>query len=201
MITVITRTSGRPRRFDICRKSVLMQGCQPFHLVISDTADENYMRGDKVLRVQKQEGRGHNLYLNEARHHIPPSHPWVMFLDDDDQFTGPCAVQEMVKHINSAPDFFIEDTDMAEDSLLLWQVQFPGNVLIPGTAFGHPPAPGNISGIGFCFHSKHWVDWPAESLGDFHVINTLYSQLCPVWIYAVLTGLQAGPGMGLREDL
>lgn len=189
MITVITRTANRPRYFAKCRRSVLQQTERAFHLVISDTPEDDYPEGDLVLRVPRLQGRGHNLYFNQAAKHIPPSHPWVMFLDDDDQMGSPFTLESVIRNI------------IDENSLLLWYVEIDDGFIVPNHSFGKPPLPGNISGIGFCYHSRHWMDWPPESLGDFKVISELYKKLNPVWIEAVLTCTQDGPGHGLREDL
>ena len=132
-------------------------------------------------------GRGSNLYFNTLRPYIPKKSPWVMFLDDDDHFLQPNAIET------------IQNSIQTDDDLLLWQVQFPWG-LVPGLAFGQPPKPGNITGIGFCYHSKHWVDWVPVPFGDYFVIAELYMRLRPVWIDSVLTGLQSGPGHGLRQD-
>lgn len=193
MFTVITRTSGRPRFFEQCRRSVLMQTEPAYHIVISDDPADEYMEGDLVLRVPHIPGRGHNLYFNQVRQHIPPSHPWVIFLDDDDRFLGPFSL-DLIR------DEILKQVFTREDCLYLWQVEFTDERLIPGNAFGQLPQPGNISGIGFCYHSKHWEDWKGEAMGDFHVINALYSRLNPVWIEAVLTGVQE-IGHGLKMDL
>lgn len=187
MITVITRTANRTRFFAECRRSVLEQTERPYHLVISDTPEDDYPEGDLVLRVPRQEGRGHNLYFNQVRKHIPRSHPWVMFLDDDDAFHTRRAVQMIQERLYDAND------------MVLWQVLFPDNLQIPGGSMFLPPQPGKISGIGFCYHSWHWEDWKPEAYGDYHVINALYSQLHPVWINAVLTRVQE-IGHGQRKD-
>jgi len=190
MITVITRTSARPNFFANCRKSVLAQTRPAYHLVISDDRADAYPEGDKVVRLPiRAEGRGVNQYFNWIVGHIPDSHPWVLFLDDDDHLYGRLAIET------------IENAITQNDDLILWQVQFPQKRLIPGAAFGQVPAPGNISGIGFCYHAMHWIDWPGVAFGDFMVISQLYNLLRPVWINAVLTGLQADPGMGNRNDL
>jgi len=189
MITVITRTSGRPNFFANCRKSVLAQTRPAFHLVISDDSEDAYPEGDKVVRLPiRSEGRGVNQYFNWVFQHIPAAHPWVMFLDDDDQLQNSAAIET------------IERSILMDDDLLLWQVQFPQNRLIPGAAFGQVPAPGNISGIGFCYHARHLIDWPGVDFGDFMVISQLYNRLRPVWINAVLTGVQTGQNMGKRND-
>lgn len=190
MITIITRTSGRPNYFANCRKSVLVQTRPAYHLIISDDPADAYPEGDKVVRLPiRAQGRGTNQYFNWVREHIPASHPWVMFLDDDDMLMDQTACETIGQNTRSV------------EYLLLWQVQFPQNRLIPGAAFGQVPAPGNISGIGFCYHARNWVEWPGVDFGDFMVISQLYNRLRPVWINAVLTGLQTGQNMGKRNDL
>ena len=191
MITVITRTACRPRFFARCRQSVLNQTRKAWHLITMDDARDDYPDGDEVIKVfgMGSGGRVANLYFNKVLDKIPDAHPWVMFLDDDDQFIGHTALET------------IENAVTSDDDLLLWQVQFPHGRLVPGGAFGQPPEPGNITGIGFCYHKKHWRDWPPVDFGDYMVISQLYMRLRPVWIDAVLTGMQGGPGMGLRLDL
>lgn len=188
MFTVITRTANRPRFFAACRRSVLGQRRQPYHIVVSDNPNDDYMEGDRVVRVQHEDGRGHNLYFNLARLHIPASHPWVIFLDDDDAFDTPDALDIIAENI------------LRTDDLVLWQVQFPDR-LVPGEMIYLPPQAGHITGIGFCYHSAHWIDWKPYACGDFLVINELYAQLRPVWIDRVLTKMQIGPGHGLQKDL
>ena len=191
-ITIITRTSNRPEFFKRCRQSIVEQTGVLFrkgHMVISDDPADQYHARSFVLRVQRREGRGHNMYFNEVAPIIQGSwYPWVMFLDDDDHLLRPDALR------------LITEAMQTEDDLILWQVQFPHGRLVPGAAIGMPPQPGNISGIGFCYHSKHWVDWVGEPYADWRVISELYQSLTPRWIYETLTGLQGEPGHGLRQD-
>ena len=189
MFTVITRTSGRPKFFDICRRSVLEQhGADAYHLVGSDDPEDQYPVGDKVVALDAYPGRGHNLYFNTLKYYVPKTHPWVIFLDDDDCFTTQSALQTIRQNITSQND------------LLLWQVRFPEGRLVPAQV-GRLPEPGDISGLGFCYHIENWINWPGTPLGDFFVISQLYQRLFPVWIPEVLTGLQTVPGMGQKLDL
>lgn len=187
MFTVITRTSNRPNHFRVCRHSVLSQSVKPYHLVGSDCPDDDYPEGDKVVMLDARPGRAHNLYFNTLHYLVPRTHPWIVFLDDDDKFTTPGALQT------------IRDAITGDDDLLLWQVDFLQR-LVPATV-GHAPAPGDISGIGFCYHVKHWQQWPGLPMGDYTVISRLYERLRPVWIPQALTGLQAGVGHGKKQDV
>lgn len=189
MISVLTRTSNRPVFFNYCLKSVIDQTVKPYHIISSDNPADTYPlgRGDIVVHIPAMDGRASNLYFNVMRHYIPKKSPWVMFLDDDDEFTSPDAIAT------------IQDNITSDDDLILWQVKFPWG-LVPGQAIGEIPQPGNITGIGFCFHSKHWIDWIPQPFGDYFVITQIYMRLRPVWIDKVLTGMQVGPGHALRRD-
>lgn len=189
MLSVLTRTSNRPIFFSYCLKSVQEQTIKPYHIISVDTPEDTYAlgKGDTVVHIPQMDGRASNLYFNVMRRYIPKKSPWVMFLDDDDHFLTPTAVETIQQHITS------------DDDLILWQVQFPWGV-VPGQGLGEPPQPGNITGIGFCYHSKHWIDWVPQSFGDYFVIAQLYMRLKPVWIDQILTGMQSGPGHARRLD-
>lgn len=186
--TVITRTAGRPKFFAQCRRSVLTQSLPAYHLVGYDSTDDTYPVGDDVVFLDAAIGRGHNLYFNTLRNYVPRTHPWVIFLDDDDKFMRTDALA------------LIRQAIRTEQDMVLWRVDFGKGRLVPGT-IGTPPVASNISGIGFCYHVKNWVSWPSMPYGDFFVISRLYESLNPVWLPEVLTGLQAEPGAGRKNDL
>ncbi len=186
--TIITRTSGRPKFFAECRKSVLVQSEQAYHLVGYDNTDDRYPVGDDVVFLDAAIGRAHNLYFNTLRYYVPKTHPWIIFLDDDDKMMRADALKIIKERIRS------------ENDLILWRVAFQGGRLVP-PSIGQPPEAGNISGIGYCYHVKHWVPWPGMPYGDFMVIDSLYKKLSPVWLQEVLTGIQTEPGHGNRNDL
>jgi len=179
MLSVITRTSNRPNYFKNCRESVLKQTIPVEHITISDS-DESYMADlQLVLRVTKRDGEyPYNLYFNEAKDYIISD--YVMFLDDDDMFTKPDSAEIILNNLD-------------EDTLLLWKVRF-GMRTIPETVPGVIEF-GKISGIGFAYHKKHWVDWQNKRGGDYLVIKELSEKLKVKWIDEVLTGLQHPLGM------
>jgi len=188
MFSILTRTSNRPNFFRTCRQSVLDQTVTAFHLIATDDEAGSYPEGDRIITVEKQQGRAHNLYFNTMRWWVPQWAPWVIHLDDDDQFTSPHALGFIRQHIKT------------ENDLVLWQVDLgnPGPV-IP-RAFGKQPRKGDISGIGFAVHVRHWEPWQGIPCGDYEVITRYYNKLNPVWIRQVLTSCQAGAGHGDRRD-
>lgn len=169
---------------------MLEQTRRAFHIVSTDDPADTYPGGDLILKVGKQPGRrGANLYFNEMVKKVPAAFPYVMFLDDDDRFATPTAVDTICRYISSP------------DDLLLWRVDLGDRVVPPVERMGCDPAPGEITGIGVAFHIKNWVDWEPVDFGDYKAIHYLYRRLRPVWIPHILTRMQTGPGMGLKNDL
>ena len=191
MLTVLTRTSNRPNFFRRCRQSVLEQTSRAYHIVSLDDPRDTYAHGDVLVKVCRDTtvgARPENAYFNVMRRRVPPSFPYVMFLDDDDQFASPEAVATICRYLTT-------------NRLVLWRVGFGNEHTIPEDNYwGGPPQPGHISGIGFAFNVQHWHDWKPEHFGDYHVVRHLYQHLSPVWLPSVLTRIQISQGMGQRDD-
>lgn len=185
LVNVITRTSNRPLFFYCNRESILSQDYDNIRHLVSydDEATKEYI--DKYPQSEelstyfiprpsfKKDHFPYNLYCNELMSHVKDG--WIMFLDDDDILSRPDSISEIVKRINS------------EDDLILWKVQFP-NRTVP-KFINRTPKMGDISAIGFMFHSKHVVPnmWDDRQGSDYRVIHKLYRQLKPVWIDEVYT--------------
>ena len=82
--------------------------------------------------------------------------------------------------------------------MVIWKVQILPNWIVPSNSFGKFVKAGDISGIGFAFHSKHLpVEWGVLSYGDFRVATQLINKgLKPKWIDMVLTRTQDKPHNG-----
>ena len=195
-MNVIIRTYRRPNGFNKCYISLLNQtykgiraivGCQElcpyfFALRLSRKA----VSGDKPLLGKPAP---YNLHLNELNTHVKEG--WVMYLDDDDMFVHDNAVQVIMDSITS------------EDDLLIWKVKIKKKIVPSDRAFGKAIIPGDISGIGFAFHSKHLpVDWGCYTYGDYRVITELASRGLKIqWIDQILTRTQGRPGRGTKIEL
>lgn len=188
MFTILTRTSNRPKYFKTCRQSVEDQTVKAYHLICTDDEADKYPAGDLIMHVEKRQGRAHNLYFNTMRYRVPSWCPWVLFLDDDDMMATPEAL------------FIIQAHIVDDDSMILWQVDLGGPGPIIPQGFGVQPRNGDITGIGFAVHVKHWENWQGIPAGDFDVITKYYNKLNPVWIRKVLTKCQTGAGHGKRGD-
>lgn len=139
----------------------------------------------------------YNLYLNLLYNHVESG--FVIFLDDDDEFTNEFSLDSIAKKIMTTPD--------PSDALIFWQVAFPNGLLIPGDFGSSFLRPRNISGIGFGFHSKYLFAamWDEFKECDFRVVHKL-SLVIPtqLGIKAPLTRIQRSSGMGgfgIQDDL
>lgn len=212
-INILTRTSNRPNYFRDCCASVDSQTYDNIkHIIATDDLNsESYIKKyrDEFLYIDPLKYKHStpkklwhsrrpempawwNCYFNEMYNLVEDG--WIMFLDDDDKFLHPNAIDEIIKYLKS------------EDSLLFWNVQFPGfTVPRSGTPSLElqPPTPGNISMIGFMFHSKYIKDSQFEpwGCGDFRLSYKLWHQLNPkIHINQTLTSLQHRPHLGNRQD-
>lgn len=193
MFTILTRTANRPNFYARCMASINEQttSMDTYRIVSRDNTHDTYMYNDPspniVIEMNQEAGRGHNLYFNTMRLYVQSDFPWIIHLDDDDRFTRPDALQIIADHIQH------------NNQLILWRVRAHDRI-IP-EHLGHRPMFGDITGIGFAVHAKHWINWQAVPGGDFLVIDQYYRTLEPVWIDEILTEFQSLPGGGRREDI
>ena len=132
-VHVLTRTSGRPNFFKICKASIRQQTYNNLnHILIVDDANTSPVRSkqvpwhvgndythsyDDVQRIDiKWEELDHfEQSLNYALDSIPDE-DYFCVLDDDDFFTSPNTVEIAVRHIN-------------DGDILFWQVSAAGGVV------------------------------------------------------------------------
>jgi hypothetical protein len=192
LVNVITRTHGRPKYFENCRKSILNQTHENVNHIVGSDIECNYYDAIKLPPLSnfispKPEIGTYpapwNLHLNELSEYAKEG--WVMFLDDDDKFVFNNSLRIVVNNIDN------------NDQIIFWRVDINGWVVPSVENFGKI-IPGNISGIGFMFHTKYLpVDWGSWSYGDYRVIAQLLSKkLKPKWINSVLTQTQGNPNHG-----
>ena len=191
LVNVITRTHNRPKYFKVCRDSILNQSHENINHIIGSDVECDYTDYIKLelsdVVLEKPDIGTYpapwNLHLNELNKHAIDG--WVMYLDDDDKFTTKDALKIIVSNIDN------------EDQILLWRVNISGWIVPTDEAFGKVISPGNISGIGFMFHTKHLpVDWGSWSYGDYRVLRELSKKLKHKWINLVLTQTQGKPNHG-----
>lgn len=226
LIYVLTRTSARPYFFHMNYQSVQSQTYDRIIHFVSydDDQTEEYCRQYEELndydhnnsmtrkvfktfrmeRIKKQ-GNGHfpyNLYLNEMMDRIPSQLPgWIIILDDDDIFSHENAVSELVRTIQR------EVRNAYDKKFLMWQVEFPNDRLVPKRKSKMPPRVGDVSMIGFSFHSslRRQFLFSDRKGGDYLMIKSLWKELNVVWVDDVLTRINYDRtrrfGSGMRNDL
>ena len=191
LVNIITRTHNRPKYFKVCKDSINNQTHENInHIIGSDIECDytDYFKLELSEAVTEKPDIGTypapwNLHLNELGKHAIDG--WVMYLDDDDKFTSKDALKIIVSNIDNT------------DQILLWRVNINGWIVPSEEAFGKVISPGNISGIGFMFHTKHLpVDWGSWSYGDYRVLRELSKKLKHKWINLILTQTQGRPNNG-----
>ena len=192
LVNIITRTHNRPKYFKICRESILNQTHKKInHIVGSDTAC-NYFDCIKLelqpIQYPIAEYGSYpapwNLHLNELGKYAKEG--WLMYLDDDDKFVYNDSISTILNYIES------------EDEVIFWKVDINGWIVPDNNGFGKIIA-GNISGIGFMFHTKYLpVDWGSWNFGDYRVMTQLVmtKKIKQKWINLVLTQTQGKPNFG-----
>lgn len=209
LINILTRTSNRPGGFKKCFSSVRNQTYKNIRHIISydNTEDLSYIRKYDVefIRVYRREKLNrnssdeekyepYNLYCNELLKEV--NEGWIMFLDDDDML----AHQNVLKTLATYTSRFDEDT------LFIWQAQFPDGTLIPPdyTFKDQTIKLQHIDTACFLFHSKYknTASWDAYWAADFRFIKQL-SDIIPkqVWIPSVLTKKNNFGDQGKRNDI
>jgi len=113
----------------------------------------------KAPEVCKKEPFFYNLYCNFLLEKVTDG--WIVFIDDDDQFTEKSSLMQMSQTIMSTDDF------------LLWKVRIGTHVVFPQRLDEIEYK--SVSGEGFCVHSLHKdkATWVATQGSDFKYISEL----------------------------
>ena len=200
---VLIRTSNRPNAFRYAIGSVLRQSYENINIVVicDDKKSIEYTQGypcrviipETVEHRPKPDGAGKeystwfppNDYLNQAQRKL--NEGYIFFLDDDDMFLDDMSIQNVIQQAEP-------------DKLAIWKVQFPGNI-IPNGSFGITPTLCDVTGIGLCYHTSQIrrSDWTPWKCADYRTAKGWPDNQI-IWINEILTGLQSGPGRGLRLD-
>lgn len=194
LVNIITRTHDRPNYFKLCKESILNQTYKNINHIVGSDIECNYCDNYIQLHLQEVQPKPDylasypapwNLHLNMLNSYV--KNGWIMYLDDDDKFVNTDALSIIINNIEN------------EDQIILWRVDINGMIVPNNEGFGKI-IPGNISGIGFMFHSKHLpVDWGSWNFGDYRVISQLISKnLQQKWINLVLTQTQGKPNFGQK---
>lgn len=187
LINIITRTSNRPNGFKINVENIKNQTYDNInHIIITDDNNsEKYIKEngvDKYIIVDREKiikndksvnpntGRysPHNLYFNEVLGYLKEG--WVLYLDDDDRFTGNDVVENIVNEINKVD----------EDTLIYWRMVYSNGRYLPlDMSKGKNPLLGGIGGSCFTFNVKYkdLAIWDGWKCSDYRVISKLHNNI------------------------
>ncbi len=111
-IYILTRTSGRPKFFEMCKKSIESQTYKK-HVHVTSCDDETTCKYVKryeetttlvpVSRIPKKGKRNcpYNMYNNNLIKRVPQG-SWIIFLDDDGKFYDNEALERLSKAIKKS---------------------------------------------------------------------------------------------------
>ncbi len=212
LINILTRTSNRPKGFDVCRNSIQNQTYKHIRHLVSydDDKDLEYLQkydGVELVKVypitEAPTGKNarpdfkfapYNLYCNTLMDEVKEG--WILFLDDDDRLIDEHAIAEIVAAIEQ----------ISQNTLLLWQMRYPDGKLLPPEdhmdrgiiKMGHIGAPC------FIFHSKFKdkARWDCWKVGDFFFLKQLFQQIKKKkWIKKPYIQLNNSGNFGQRDDI
>jgi len=194
VIYVLTRTSGRPRFFSALRASLAEQTHRDFvHIVHSDDPTDAYVEGDIVIRgsrlhIDKTTGvYGVERYQQRLLDAIP-GEGWIVFVDDDDQFTSPAALAQIAA-VCTDPD-----------TMPVWRVRREHGRVSPA---GWGSDTTGICWEGAAFHTRHISRAVIDSHGgaDGRFWESLAQLLTVEWHDFAPFEPQRSKGYGRRVDL
>ncbi len=189
-VYVLIRTSGRPKFFKILMKTINRQTYQNIITIVhTDNNNDKYVTGDIIVegRPQSHLGRGfYNLYNNALLKAIPDPPGWYIFIDDDDMYRTPDAIERFVK--TSKKDY-INVARADRGGGRIWPKNWKGQKIFQTECF--------------MLHTKHRriAKWPSKRGGDHTYTKQITKKLPINWIEGlIITKAQAGKGRGLRLD-
>ena len=204
LINILIRTSGRPRYFEQCIRSIKNQIYKNYkiHITYDNKTDyeyiENHIGSNDSLIFQNKIDRTkkinfpYNLYINKLYKNINSG--WIIFLDDDNKLVS--------KHSLTIISKYLTDNN----NLVIWKVKLFDKI-IPLNSFNIKPTLYDIDSSNFTFHSQFkdkYGLWDGNKCADFRVIEALYQNLPrTVWIDEIIAESQREHiygGKGQRDD-
>lgn len=181
MISVLTRTSGRPKFFEICYNSVREQTFKDWQMIVSvdDQVTYDYVKKYpvKIIRVKKGQGVFWNGYFTNL---LIRAKDWIIYLDDDVQIIDKNCFDKISQYFGN------------RKNVIVWKYRFANGRVIPEKGFWKKrPERKHIDTGCFCHHISQSVHWVSLRAGDWRVITQLWEKgLKFNWIDQVM--FQAG---------
>ena len=172
-LNVLTRTSGRPNFFKLCRQSVASQDYPNLkHVLLVDDKNQNdyvydYDGVDKVISINSGDFEHYDQYLNEGLKHLPKGELFCV-MDDDDFYTKPDSLSRAVKALGNK-DLVLFRVKAAAATVPYTNRMTGKNKYLEA---------GNFSMLGFVMKTDFardkngvLIEFPARHGGDYGFIN------------------------------
>jgi hypothetical protein len=164
---ILIRTSNRLNSFENCIKNINLQNIKDnINLFVSYDDKKSLKYLDKYdyinkyfIKISSQKKYRFNLYINYLLTRV--NNGWIIFMDDDDQFTDKKSLQ------------IINDNITSEDDLIIWKFLRPDKEIYPANLKNIKF--GEIASCSYCFHSKYKYSglWKNVRGGDFNFFKDL----------------------------
>jgi len=195
MFSILIRTSGRPKFFDRCYKSVKAQ-TEDYKIIVSvdDKESLKYVKKYPVQIIKvgrrKRENPAQcawNRYFNDL---LIRAQGWIIYLDDD-VIMLPGALTKIKEHC----------TD--KRNVIVWKYKFASGRVIPEKEYWQKkPTRKHIDTGCFCHHASQQVHWVTLRASDWLVVRSLWERgLKFRWIDETLFEAGNNGTNGLRNDL
>ena len=188
-INILVRTHNREVMFLECMNSILKQSYTNYTVYISAQTKEDYAYVAKYIKdnnLHKQfnvimgistPGQYHyNNFCNQLIYLV--NEGWILFLDDDDQFTTRHALRCIAQNID-------------ESTMVLWKYKRPDKLIFPELN-DRLTQPGTIASTSYCIYHNvaKQSAWPMRRAGDFYYIEPIYNNIKKTMIDRILVKYQ-----------
>lgn len=181
LITILVRTSSRPKSFNACLTSIHSQCYKNFQIVICYDTDDSleYLEAIKLSYSSEFVSKifffkvscpdlnhlhyVYNYYCNLLLSKVCDG--YVLYLDDDDMFANPYGLYAIQQAIEYSP----------KESIYVWKIARPDIVVFPSN-FGSISV-GEINTSSFCMHHSfsktRGIGWRPQRYGDHDFFTRL----------------------------
>lgn len=208
LINILIRTHRRPNYFSLCMESINKQTYPNIRVYVGhhDYQTDKYLIPYKVTSVQYPSfsekirpksndnnfGRPFpsNSYLNNLTEQVKEG--WVILLDDDDRFTSPTAIDEIVSKFKN------------KNTLVSWRIKAMNRIIPSDENWTKEPVPKDISGITLCTpaHVIKSHKFEPYRLGDFRLAKFAWKLTNKVFVDRYYTEMiSGGCNMGRCNDI
>jgi glycosyltransferase involved in cell wall biosynthesis len=170
-INILIRTSNRPDYFKKCIDSITCQKYKNYKIIVcyDDIKSYDYIAENNLelnsfyINVSSKEYYKFNLYNNYLMDKVEDG--FILFLDDDDEFTH----DEVLNVINN--------NIQSHDDVIIWKFMRPDKLIYPKSM--NKISIGEIDTTMVCFNSKfkHLSQWMDCKNGDYYFYTELFRKL------------------------